>query len=263
MKVVRIEQNSEEWLEFRRGKSGGSAFRELYPAGLPLKSRIVKKLEEANPLPPADKRLTAEELASMLTDEEMTDLKLEEEKKRRYYEMIAERVTRPIRASDYSDRLNGEAFSMMVRGHILEPEAIKAFEKKTGKKVDKDSVVWVSDYDDSAYISPDATITDKDGKCREAVEVKCLDSWQVVRAYLKNERPSEYDAQILKYFMTNEELERVNLVLYTDAIPGLELQVFVVKRSEMEKKIRQARLFEQKILEQVKADSARIDSLSF
>ena len=38
---------------------------------------------------------------------------------------------------------NGEPFTMMARGHILEPEAIEAFEKKTGKKVDDDFEIYL------------------------------------------------------------------------------------------------------------------------
>ena len=183
MKVIKLQQNSDEWLEFRKGKSGGSEFKNLWIPGLPLKAKIIERLERENPLSPEDKRCTVQELAGMLEPSELAELKLEAEPKKHFYEIVADRVARPVTPNDYEDRLNGEPFTMMARGHILEPEAIAAFEEKTGKKVDEDSVVWVSDYDENAYVSPDGAITDKDGKVREACEVKCLSSAEVIKCF--------------------------------------------------------------------------------
>lgn len=244
MKVLKLQQNSKEWLELRKGKSGGSQFKDLYIPGLPLKSKIVAKLEEFQSLPAADKKLTVKELAGMLEPSELVELKLEMDPKKQYCEMIAERVARPITPNDYVDELNGEPFSMMARGHILEPKAIAAFEEKTGKKCDEDSVVWVSDYDENAYISPDGCITDEDGKVTEAVEVKCLSSPEIVEAYLTDEYPKEYQPQVLKCFMVNDDLEVLHFAMYTGLIPGLELQIFDIKREEVADQIEEARTFE-------------------
>ena len=264
MKSLKIEQNSEEWLEFRKGKSGGSEFGDLWIAGLPLKGKIVEALEkDGQPLSPADKKLTAAELAEMLEPEELAELKLESEPKERFYEIIAERVARPITPNDYADQLGGEPFSMMARGHILEPEAIAAFEAKTKKKVDEDSCVWVSDYDEAAYVSPDACITGNDGKIHEAVEVKCLSSAKVIRAYLEGRYPKEYAPQILKYFMVNEDLDTLYFVMYTDVIPGLELQIFTIERKEIEQTLEEAKVFEKAVLKRIKEASEKIESLSF
>ena len=263
MKVIKIQQNSEEWLEFRRGKSGGSEFKNLWIPGLPLKSRIIEKLEEENPLSPEDKRSTVQELAGMLEPSEIAELKLEAEPKRHFYEIVADRVARPVTPNDYEDRLNGEPFTMMARGHILEPEAIEAFEKKTGKKVDDDSVVWVSDYDPNAYVSPDGAITDKDGKVREACEVKCLSSAEVIKCFDENQYPKEYEPQVLKYFMVNENLETLHFIIYTDLIPGLELQIFDVRREDVEDRLAEARAFEKASLKRINELTERIEGLSF
>ena len=264
MKVLKIQQNSEEWLEFRKGKSGGSEFKDLWIPGYPLKSKIVAELEkDGQTLPPEDKKMSVAELAAMLEPEELAELKLAGEPKERYYEIIAERVARPITPNDYIDQLNGEPFSMMVRGHILEPEAIAAFEAKTGKKVDEESCVWVSDYDPNAYVSPDGCITDKDGKIREAVEVKCLSSAKVVKAFLEKKYPKEYAPQVLKYFMVNEDLEVLHFVIYTDVIPGLELQVFDIKREDMEEQYVEAKVFEKVILKRIEKAASAIEALSF
>lgn len=264
MKVLKIQQNSEEWLEFRKGKSGGSEFKDLWIPGYPLKSKIIEELEkDGQLLPPEDKKMSVAELAGMLEPEELAELKLAGEPKERYYEIIAERVARPITPNDYVDQLQGEPFSMMARGHILEPEAIAAFEAKTGKKVDDESVVWISDYDPNAYVSPDGVITNKDGKATEAIEVKCLSSAKVVKAFLEGKYPKEYAPQVLKYFMVNDDLEVLHFVIYTDVIPGLELQVFDIKRDEIEQHYLEAKVFEKVILKRIEKAASKIESLSF
>ncbi|MDO4978764.1 MAG: YqaJ viral recombinase family protein [Candidatus Saccharibacteria bacterium] len=263
MKVIKLQQNSEEWLEFRKGKSGGSEFKDLWIPGLPLKAKVVEKLEEFQPLPPADKKLTVKELAGMLEPEDLAELKLEGEPKKRFYEIVAERVARPITPNDYVEQLGGEPFSMMARGHILEPEALAAFEEKTGKKIDKESVVWVSDYDESAYVSPDGCITSEDGKVREACEVKCLGSAEIVKIYAENHYPTEYEPQVLKYFMVNEDLEVLHFIVYTDVIPGLELQIFDIKREDVDAKLIEAKAFEKVALQRINNLAEQIENLSF
>lgn len=263
MKVIKLQQNSDEWLEFRKGKSGGSEFKNLWIPGLPLKAKIIERLERENPLSPEDKRCTVQELAGMLEPSELAELKLEAEPKKHFYEIVADRVARPVTPNDYEDRLNGEPFTMMARGHILEPEAIAAFEEKTGKKVDKDSVVWVSDYDENAYVSPDGAITGKDGKVREACEVKCLSSAEVIKCFDEHCYPKEYEPQVLKYFMVNEDLETLHFIIFTDLIPGLEFQVFDINRNDVEERLAEARAFEKASLKRIDELASKIEGLSF
>ncbi len=263
MKRLKIQQNSEEWLEFRKGKSGGSGFKDIWIQGLPLKSKIVELLEKENPLSAEDKKAKAEVLAGMLTPEELAQLKLEAEPKRRYYEMIAEEVARPITPNDYADKLNGATFSMMERGHILEPEARAAFEEATGKKLDGESEVWRDDTDPDIFISPDGAITSEDGKVREALEIKCLSSWEIVKAYLTKSYPKEYEPQVIKYFAVNEDLETLYFVLYTDVIPGLDIQIFEIKREDVADRVDEVKAFEHAIMELVRRDTKKIKELNF
>lgn len=264
MKVRQIEQNTEEWLEYRKGKSGGSEFKDLWIAGLPKKEAIIAKLEEdGQELSPADKREKVAILAGMLEPEELVELKIAAEPKKRYYEIIAERVARPITPNDYAEELNGESFSMMARGHILEPVAVAKFCEITGKGVDAGSVVWESEDSPFIYISPDATITDEDGKVREAVEVKCLDNAKTIEAYLTGKYPKEYEPQIIKYFVVNEDLEKLHFTLYSDTIPGLEIQIFEIKREDVAERIAEAKAFEITIMQMIDRDAKKIEALSF
>ncbi len=77
-------------------------------------------------------------------------------KKIGYYELIAEKLA-----------LAADDENCMDRGLRLEKEAIQIFEKKTGKKVNTDLVIWQRDDNQSIAISPDGYINEK-----EAVEVK-------------------------------------------------------------------------------------------
>lgn len=223
MKIIELDQNSEEWLEYRKGKSGGSAFGKMYKV-------------------------------NGRTNETLKD---------QFFTMLAERVARPMTPNDYLDRVpEGVSFSWAVRGHILEPEAAKAFELETGLILD-DGKVWASDYDPSSYVSPDRVIKSSDGKIREAVEIKCLSSEKVLKVWWDKKHLEEnqsdfwaipsndYKAQVLKYFMINDDLETLYWVVYTDLIPKLELQILEIKRLDVMSWIEDARMVEKHYLEEL------------
>lgn len=259
MKVWEIEQNTDEWLEWRKGKSGGSEIKDLWVSGLPLKSEMIKALGGGEDI----KKLSAEELAKRLSPETMAELKLGRKPKKHYYEMLAERVARPLTPNDYIDRLNGKPFSMMERGHILEPEIAARFEQVTGLTLDAKSVVWESDYSPYAYISPDRTITSEDGKVRTAVEIKALDSPKVLEIWKTGDIPEEYIPQIVKYFTVNDDLEVLYWVVGTDLIPGLEIQIFRIPRSDVEDKIEELKAFEIGVLSMLEKDAEAIESIPY
>jgi len=225
MKILDIDQNTEEWEEYRKGKSGGSAF-----------GKMVK--------------------VSGRNSDKLSD---------QFFKLLAERVARPMTPNDYMDRVpDGVTFSWAVRGHILEPEAAKAFEAKTGKILD-DGKVWQSDYDENSYVSPDRVIKSPDGKIREAVEIKCLSSENVLKVWWNMQHKedgesdiwciptNDYQAQALKYFMVNDDLETLYWVMYTDLVPGLTLQVLTIKREDVEGEIEMAKKVEKTYLDNLKS----------
>lgn len=223
MKQISIKQNSEEWLEFRKGKSGGSELGKLWS---PRNNDIT------NP-------------------------------KKHYYEMLAERVARPMTPNDYADKLNGESFSLMARGHILEPEAAEAFSKAYNIALDDFDGVWVSDTNPDIYISPDRQITSPDGIVHEAVEIKCPDSPTVLEIWKTQAIPKEYIPQVCQYFIVNKDLETLYFVVYTDLIPGLELQVFKVSREMAENMGLEAKEeFEKALMAELDNDIKKLDKLS-
>jgi hypothetical protein len=262
MIVRQITQNTEEWLEYRKGKSGGSEFKDLYITGLPLVGAMKAKLDELQIEYP--KTAKAAELAILFAPEALAEIKLEAEPKKRYYEIVAERVARPITPNDYVDRLNGEPFSMMARGHILEPEALAAFAGKYGKDLEPESVIWERADNPNIYISPDGVVAcGSKAVAYEAVEVKCLDNAETIKAYLTGEYPKEYEAQVIKYFVVNEKLEKLYFVLYTDCIPGLELQVWEIRREDVADRIAEAKAFEDAVMKLIDRDATKIAELGF
>lgn len=262
MKTLNIQQNTEEWLEYRKGKSGGSEFKDLYSASLPLKGVIMDFLTKESRTIPDKKHQTIPELIQLLEPRELAQLKLMGKPKKRYYEMIAERVARPITPNDYTDRLNGEPFSMMARGHILEPEIADNFAKATGKELSDFDGVWVRDNNPNSYVSPDRVIVGDDGVIREAVEIKALGSAGVIEVWKTGKIPEEYMPQVYKYFIVNKDLETLHWVVGTDVIPGLELQIITINRSDIDPyTLKEAEAYEDLILESVEADAMEIIKL--
>lgn len=262
MIIREIEQNSEEWLEYRKGKSGGSEFKDLWTSSLPLKNKIVDRLIKTSKSIGAKE--TVQELAAKLDPKDLAELKLESAPKKHYYEIIADRVARPLTPNDYADRLNGKTFSMMERGHILEPEAKAAVEEKLGFKFEKESVIWEREDNPNIYISPDGWKKKaKNGKVTKALEIKCLSSEKVVEAFLTNQYPSEYFPQVCKYFIVNDDLEVLYFAIYTDLIPELELQLWEIHRNDVRDSLAEMRAYEDAIMARIDEDTQKITDLGF
>lgn len=151
-----------------------------------------------------------------------------------FYEIIAERVAVP-RTDE----------NVMDRGRRLEDEAIDRFEQETGKKVNRDLVIWCRNDDENIAISPDGFI----GKT-EAVEVKCLSSARHIEAYLTREVPSDYEAQVLQYFVVNDDIKKVYMVFYDPRMPK-DLFWLEVKREDVQDKVAEYLELERKALEEI------------
>jgi len=251
MKKLNIPQNTEEWTEFRKGKSGGSALHALYPSGS-ITREVAKNYIESRGVF-VDPKAKAGAVVEMLTAEDIGIIKAAQDKKDGFYKLVAERIARPITPNDYEDRLNGKKFTMMARGHILEEEAVREFEKRNKVKVDEESIIWQRDDNPDSIVSPDASIGDT-----RAVEVKAFDSHRLIRAYDENKYPSECHEQVVKYFIVNEKLETLHFVMYTDVMPSLPYLQFDIKREDVVEDIAELKAFEDAILIQVNELSGRL-----
>lgn len=140
----------------------------------------------------------------------------------RFYEIIAERIATPADDED-----------VMLRGKRLELEAIEVFEQKTGYNVDNSLVIWEREDNKDIAISPDGFIDDE-----TAVEVKCLSSAKHIEAYLTKEIPSDYEYQVLQYFIVNEKLQTLYFVMYDPRMPEhLQMHYFTITREKVQEQV--------------------------
>lgn len=138
-----------------------------------------------------------------------------------FYQLIADKIALP------ADEENP-----MDRGVRLEEEAIRFFEKETGKKVDNSLVLWISDKSEDIAISPDGVI----GKT-EAVEVKCLNSALHIESLLTQQIPSQYNEQVLQYFIVNPKLKTLYFAFYDPRIKAKPFFYITVQRKDIEEDI--------------------------
>jgi len=156
-------------------------------------------------------------------------------KKIGYYELIAERLALPA---------NGE--NPMDRGYRLEDEAIERFTKETGKKVDASLVLWEREDNQNIAVSPDGVIGET-----EAVEVKCLCSARHIEALLTNQVPSEYDFQVLQYFIVNEKLEKLYFIFYDPRLSVKDFFFIEINRAVLQAQIDNYLKFQKETLEEI------------
>ena len=159
-------------------------------------------------------------------------------KKIGFWELCAERLGIP--ADDES---------AMARGQRLESDGVDAFMLATGKQVDTSLVLWARDDNESIALSPDGFIGDE-----EAVEVKCLSSARHIEALVTGEVPSDYEFQVLQYFIVNEKLKTLWLVFYDPRILAKPLFIIEVKREDVQEDV-------QKYLEYQRQTLVEIDEV--
>lgn len=158
-------------------------------------------------------------------------------------ELIAEEATEQTKQV----RLTAQ----MERGSDEEEFAVKTFEERTGKKVDRVGIC-ISDSYDWLALSPDGLIADAEGKYSEAIEVKCPDTQQAFLYKLQNlmplERlgllskkgeplsgapfcgvPADYKWQMVNYFLVNQDLEKLHFAVYDARIINTDAKLFTVE----------------------------------
>ena len=235
MKILDLEQRSQEWLDFHEGRISGSSAKDYSSVRYIPKTELVEFAESKGYEFP--KNLTMDNIKAMLTEDELNELYANVQINDSIYKLIAQRIAKPINPNDYT-LPEGATYSAMLRGQILEEEARELISEKLGKKIIPGRV-WQSEENEYMICSPDGEIVDDTGKVSEAVEIKCLDSWKVVKAYYEKRPPLEYEAQIIQYFLVNENLQKLYFCIYSDVFtnPDLGLQIFELKREDYREKI--------------------------
>ncbi len=153
-----------------------------------------------------------------------------------FYELIAERLGLPSDGEDAMDR-----------GHRLEEEAIDRFEAKSGKKVDRDLVIWTREDNELIAVSPDGVI----GKGKEAVEAKCLSSARHIEAVITNQVPDEYHYQAIQYFAVNDKLETLWFCFYDPRLRVHDFHVIEIPREQVAEEVSELLDYQRKTLEEI------------
>lgn len=157
-----------------------------------------------------------------------------------FYELIAERLTEGVSAEDENAR---------DRGHRLEDEARAIFEFRTQKSVE---TVGFCEKDSNPFItnSPDGLIKNGD-VYDEAIEIKCFEGKKFVKTWFTNTVPDEYWAQVLQYFIVNEQLQTLYFVAYCPEITMYPMHVITIHRENIVTDIAEAEAAQVAFLEEV------------
>lgn len=265
MRILDVEQNTDEWLELRKRRILGSRVYSVLASKTGTKDQIVAALdkfgieypkttpkkEDALPKPVG----TKEELEKLLTIEAQAYLMTQAEKKLEFYQLIADHIAIDTKYEyDENDEIVYNPQNMMDRGHTLEDEAATIFADRTGKNLVK---VGICIRDDNEFIgnSPDRLIKgDVDGKYTEALEIKCLKSSKHLQALIEQTIPDEYFSQAIQYFVVNEDLETLYFAFYDPRIPydcGFHWIEIHRTDEEVAKRIPQYLAYESLLLKQV------------
>lgn len=252
MKILDLEQRSQEWLDFHEGRISGSSAKDYSSVRYISKAELVEFAESKGYEFP--KNLTMDNIKAMLTEDELNELYASVQINDSIYKLIAQRIAKPINPNDYT-LPEGATYSAMLRGQILEDEARELISEKLGKNIIPGRV-WQSEENEYMICSPDGEFEDE----TEAVEIKCLDSWKVVKAYYEKHPPSEYKPQILQYFVVNEKLKKLYFCIYSDVFsnPELGLQIFELNREDYKEEIEIVKRVENATLELVEKEVQKL-----
>ena len=252
MKILDLEQRSQEWLDFHEGRISGSSAKDYLSVRYIPKAELVEFAESKGYEFP--KNLTMDNIKAMLTEDELNELYANVQINDSIYKLIAQRIAKPINPNDYT-LPEGATYSAMLRGQILEDEARELISEKLGKQIIPGRV-WQSEENEYMICSPDGEFEDE----TEAVEIKCLDSWKVVKAYYEKHPPAEYKPQILQYFVVNDKLKKLYFCIYSDVFsnPELGLQIFELNREDYKEEIEIVKRVENATLELVEREVQKL-----
>lgn len=254
MKIVNLEQNTPEWLQWRLGKITGTRLGSIWSSRQYTRDDVEKLLLGRGIDLKQHKKdigkkgaLTKADLEALLTEEDKEILSTDAEKKLEYYQILADQVAVAQADEEFED--GTEYQSMMDRGHGLEDIAANLFADKFNKRIFQVGGCTAED-DERVVNSPDRLIIPNKFKgnaiakliekvnagkldITEAVEVKCLASAKHLMAFFERKVPEDYWTQKVQYFTVNEKLKTLYWVFYDPRIPMLPMFVLVIKREDL------------------------------
>lgn len=143
------------------------------------------------------------------------------------------------------------------RGVELEPEARKAYEKKTKEKVEQVAFIRSGRYG----ISPDGVIiVNHKGakKVIKLVEIKCPDTNNHIRYILEDKIPAEHMDQIIHGFIVCGDVDEIDFVSYCPIFKFNPLVIKTVKRSDLFLDIATTKVTYEKFVEKLDKSRAKL-----
>ena len=130
-------------------------------------------------------------------------------------------------------RISNDTFisEAMQRGTDLEPLAVQVYEDLKGIKTTQVGFIQ-SDTMPMVGLSPDRLIGDNG-----ALEVKCPDTKNHIRAIRHNKLPTQHLYQIIMYFIVHEKLEWLDFMSYDPRLIKRPVFIFRVNREDLSDKI--------------------------
>lgn len=238
MKIEIVQQNTEEWMEDRKGAITGSKLKDVVSRVSPKKEDIVAELKATGSTLTDEefKKAKKEELEPLLPIASQVKLMLAQPKKMGFYKLIAERIA--LDADPDEDPRD--------KGHRLEKEAVNQLEQHTGIKYRR-GLFCTSDEHPYMKLSPDGLSEDD----THAAEAKCLSTPHHLMAMYENKIPDEYEEQKLQYFIVNPKLEQLDFVFYDPLITAKPYFVITFFREDLANEIELYRLYELGLLAEV------------
>lgn len=278
MRIIHVDQNSEEWFREREGKITGSRVVNVFTAKLANKDDIIAAVllnEEGEGFTDAEatkerkkelKNMPLNELEALLPKNVHEEM-FHKSQKKEYWRLLAERL-------GYTDADDDGIYEdPRERGHRLEDMAAEALEKMHGIKTIIVGMCVRDDHEQIA-ISPDRLIPlrgtpeedikdfllqKKDIRFEGGVEVKnpgCANHLEII---FTNEVPSEYWLQCLQYFVVTD-IDYLFFVSHNPHVKERPLHVIRIERKDHVKEIQDSLEKQVSIIEHLNQD---IISLSF
>jgi len=243
MKILEVTQNSEEWLEARKGRITGSKLGDIASKVGFTKEALIEELESLKIEVP--KYAKKEELQALLPKTSLVKLMLKQPKKIGFYQLIADEIA----------LIGDEDEDPRDKGHRLEEEAVNQLEEHTGIKYRRGLFCQSDDHEDIA-LSPDGLSDD----CTHMAEAKCLMTAKHLQVIDTNELPSDFEEQKLQYFIVNEKGERLDFVFYDPLVTSHPIHVITFYREDL---LDEIALFKEYQLGILKARDEMIEKLTF
>ena len=254
MRIIHVDQNSDEWFKEREGKITGSRVANVFISKLANKDDILAAVIAANNVSDEDLKEYKKTLKAMPINEleELLPRNVHEEmfhkaQKKEYWRILAERLG----YSDLDD--DGLYEDPRERGHRLEDSAAKNLEEKENVKT---VVVGMCVRDDYEYIaiSPDRLIP-RQGTSEEdlelflagagniefegGVEIKNPGVANHLQIIFTNEVPSEYWEQCIQYFVVTD-IDYLYFVSNNPHVKEHPLHIIKIERKDVLKEIEES-----------------------